>query len=165
MKYAIDSISRIVIIFVLIGVALAFHPIWNFFKTLSPSKGALVNIATIEGVLITIALPLSFEIVSRISERYGSESVINSFLHEWINKLLLVYLIFNISVVVFMSEASSKIMQASEVAWQIISWVVFILFIVGLGLFAYFTRVLNRYVADPSYVTEKLAVEAEEALE
>lgn len=149
---------------VLLGAA--HNSIWHFFSGIKPASDFLVDIATIEGVLITIALPLSFEMVARIADRYNADVVVRSYSKELVNRCLMGYLMINVAIVIFLSMVDGKIAQMSKSAWQwkIVSWIIFAAFVSGLGLFFYFIRVLNRYVTNPEYLTEKLANEAEAVL-
>lgn len=160
----VDSLLRAVSVLLIIFLILVAKYIKEFMFNVTPSVDALVDIATIEGVLITIALPLSFEIISRISDRYGSEAVIKAFLSEWVNRVLLIYLIINVIVVVFISEIASSLEHSSLMAWKIIAWSIFITFALGLLFFIIFTRRLNDYITKPTYVTDKLADKADEIL-
>jgi hypothetical protein len=58
----------------------------EFIKSLlefSPSTGFLSDIIAFQGAVIAIAIPLSFEIIARISERYQSGILVEKFNQQW----------------------------------------------------------------------------------
>jgi len=60
----------------------------------------LSDIAAFEAVIVAIAIPLSFNIVSVISEKYKSEVISKRYTQEWSVKLLPIFLIFNIAIAI-----------------------------------------------------------------
>lgn len=125
----------------------------------TPTPNFLSDIAAFEAVLIAIAIPLSFEIVSRISERYQSEVITKTFIQEWEIKWLPKFLVLNITLAIVLrffvdSNPSSSI-------WLFFAWVTFIFFLFIVGVLLKFTAKLKHYMTDTGYVLNKLYEEAE----
>jgi hypothetical protein len=74
--------------------------IYIFLRAFNPDPTFLSNIAAIEAVIIAIAIPLSLEIVSKISERYQSEIISKKFFQSCTVTLLPKLLVLNIIVAV-----------------------------------------------------------------
>ena len=136
----------------------AVSPLFNF----TPAPNFLSEIAAFEAVVIALAVPLSFEIVSRISERYQSEVISKRFIQEWEIKWLPRFLIANIILAVTLrflvhSEPTSAI-------WKILAWITFGGFLfIAIILLKFFAK-LKCYMADTESVLNKLYDEAEKLL-
>lgn len=129
--------------------------IYFFLKAFNPSPTFLSNIAAIEAVIIAIAIPLSLEIVSKISERYQSEIISKKFFQSCTVALLLKLLVLNIivavSLIFFVAE------NPSSVLWKNLAWITFFLFlfIVLFFTFVFIPRVM-RYMRDTKFILKEL---------
>ena len=129
--------------------------IYFFLKAFNPSPTFLSNIAAIEAVIIAIAIPLSLEIVSKISERYQSEIISKKFFQSCtvtlLPKLLVLNIIVAISLIFFIKE------NPSFVLWKSLAWITFFLFlfIVLFFTFAFIPRVM-RYMRDTKFILKEL---------
>jgi len=129
----------------------------------TPTPDFLSDVATFEAVVIGLAIPLSFEIVSRISERYQSEVITKKFIQNWEIKWLPVFLIANIVMAIalrfFVHDNLVWIM------WKILAWITFIgfLFIAGIFLFKFLPK-LKRYMTDTNFILNEFFNEAEKLL-
>jgi len=136
--------------------------VYNSFITFTPTPNFLSSIAGFEAVIIAFAIPLSFEIVSRISERYQSEVISKRFIQDWIINWLPIILIANIVLAVslrFFVQTSP-----SAIIWKVFAWITFIGFIfVAFILFKFLGR-LKRYITDTEFVLRELFDEAERLL-
>lgn len=135
----------------------------TFFSNFSPTPDFLSDIAAFEAVVIALAIPLSFEIVSRISERYQSEVISRKFIQNWSIKLLPIFLIFNmifsISLRFFINSNTTSII------WKLLAWITFAGFLIIAVIFLFgFIPKLKRYMTDSDYVLEELFNEAEKSL-
>jgi len=132
------------------------------FLNFTPAPNFLADVAAFEAVVIALAIPLSFEIVSRISERYQSEVISKRFIHEWEIKWLPRFLIANIILAVTLrffvdSEPTSTI-------WKIFAWITFGGFLfIAIILLKFFAK-LKWYMTDTEFVLNKLYDEAEKLL-
>jgi len=125
-----------------------------------PSSNFLSDIAAFEAVVIGLAIPLSFEIVSRISERYQSEVITKKFLQNWEIKLLPIFLILNI-----ISAITLRFFVPDNpvgTTWKISAWITFtgFLFIAGIFLFKFLPK-LKRYMTDTNFILNEFFNEAE----
>jgi len=129
--------------------------IYFFLKAFNPSPTFLSNIAAIEAVIIAIAIPLSLEIVSKISERYQSEIISKKFFQSCTVTLLPTLLVLNIivavSLIFFVKESPSSML------WKNLAWITFFLFlfIVLFFTFAFIPRVM-RYMRDTKFILKEL---------
>jgi hypothetical protein len=129
--------------------------IYFFLKTFNPSPTFLSNIAAIDAVIIAIAIPLSLEIVSKISERYQSEIISKKFFQSCtvtlLPKLLVLNIIVAISLIFFIKE------NPSFMLWKSLAWITFILFlfIVLFFTFVFIPRVM-RYMRDTKFILKEL---------
>lgn len=64
-------------------------PFSNWFNTFSPSLDFASDVIAYQAAIIAIAIPLSLEIISRISERYQSGVITKEFNRQWQLGLLL----------------------------------------------------------------------------
>ncbi len=143
-------------IFTIASVAL------GYFLNFAPLPKFLSDVAAFEAVVIAIAVPLSLEIVSRISERYHSGIVTNRFVQEIEIKLLPAFLLANIIVAVSLRFFVNNV--PTSLIWKILAWFVFFGFLfIGLVLFRFFI-LLKRYTADIEYIEKTLFDDAEKLL-
>lgn len=132
-------------------------------STFSPKPTFLSDIAAFEAVLIALSIPLSFEIVSRISERYGSEIIAQRFRDErsvkWLPRLLALNISLAIGLRFFVHDNPGTLM------WKILAWIIMVIFLFVAALFWLgFLRTLGRYTTDIESVVDTLFGDAEKAL-
>lgn len=129
----------------------------------TPTPNFLSDVAAFESVVIAIAVPLSFEIVSRISERYQSEVISKQFLQEWEIKWLPRFLMVNIVLAIALRFFVQN--NPSSVEWRIFAWITFAVFLSIATIFLSFIEKLKRYMIDTELILEELYDEAEKFLE
>lgn len=126
----------------------------------TPTPNFLSDIAAFEAVVVGLAIPLSVEIVSRISERYQSEVITKKFIQNWEIKWLPIFLIVNIIIAI----ALRFFVHDNPVlaTWKILSWITFIgfLFIAVIFLFKFLPK-LKRYMTDTNFILDEFFNEAE----
>jgi hypothetical protein len=135
--------------------------ILKFIIHFTPTQNFLSDIAAFEAIAIGLAIPLSFEIVSRVSERYQSEVITKKFFQNWEIKLLPIFLILNI-----ISAIALRFFVPDNPAgttWKISAWTTFtgFLFIAGIFLFKFLPK-LKHYMTDTDFILNNLFNEAEE---
>jgi hypothetical protein len=140
----------------------------------TPSPDFLSDIVAFESALLGISIPISIEIVSRISERYKSNIITNNFLNDRtvkyspskvknlpflliINVLLAIILRFFFTVPVNNDSNSSSIMKM--LLWISLGYAVTIVII-----FLRFWNLLLKYMTSTNFILEKFINEAKELL-
>jgi len=135
--------------------------ILKFIINFTPTRNFLSDIAAFEAVVIGLAIPLSFDIVSRISERYQSEVITKKFIQDWEIELLPVLLILNI-----ISAISLRFFVPDNpvgTTWKILAWIIFTGFLFIAWLFSFkFLPKLKHYMTDTDFILNNLFNEAEE---
>jgi hypothetical protein len=134
-----------------------FNEWQEFIKSLlefSPSTGFLSDIIAFQGAVIAIAIPLSFEIIARISERYQSGILVEKFNQQWQIRWLLRLLVIDIIIAVCLKffVSSDKL---SGIA-LFLGWVAFIVFIATLLILLSFFNILRAYTVDTSFLLNKI---------
>lgn len=136
------------------------------FTRFLPSPDFLSDIAAIEAVIIAIAIPLSFEIVSRISERYKSEIIAKRFDMYWANRFLPAVLVLNIILAISLkfSFHESLILNLDGYGarlWTIFAYSSYVFFLLALILFVAFIDRLRTIMINPDKLLHELFKEAE----
>lgn len=135
-----------------------FSPILSF----TPLPNFLSDVAAFEGVVIALVIPLSFEIVSRISERYHSEVITKQFFGEWEIRLLPIFLLINILLAISLRFFVQS--NPTDIVWKISAWIIFIFYLlIAIILFRFIVK-LKSYMIDFEAVLERLYDEAEKYL-
>jgi hypothetical protein len=134
----------------------------KFIASHVPTSNFLSDIAAFETGVIALAIPLSFDIVSRISERYQSEVITKRFIRAWEIKWLPILLIFNIITAVILRFFVDD--NPTSGLWKLLAWLTFFVFlIVVVALFSFFI-LLKKYMTDMEFILRELFDEAEELL-
>jgi hypothetical protein len=131
------------------------------FLTLQPAIPAefLSDIIAFEAAIAAIAVPLSFEMVSRISERYHSDVLNRVFLRDplikWFPRVILLHLLLVIA---------SKFLRnnSHELFWHSVDGALFVYFVIVVIMFSLFLWRLRIYLTDTSYVLGILLKRANE---
>lgn len=129
----------------------------EFMKSLlifSPNTQFLSDIIAFQGAVIAIAIPLSFEIIARISERYQSGILVEKFNQQWQISWLLRLLVIDIFIAVCLKffVSSDKLSGVG----LFFGYVAFIVFIVTLFILLSFFNILRSYTVDTSFLLDKI---------
>jgi hypothetical protein len=129
--------------------------IWRLLSSFSPSLGFASDVIAYQAAIVAIAIPVSLEIISRVSERYQSGAVTREFNQQWQLRTLLVLVVtdalFGVTLKFFVSSE-----QINIAAWKVIAWIVFIFFIAtNVVLFAFFDN-LRQYVTKTKFLLDRL---------
>ena len=108
-----------------------------------PDPSFLSDIAAFEAVIIGLAIPLSRDIISRISERYNSDTISNRFDREWEVTWLPALLMINISLAIVLRFFWPD--NPSSIIWIILAWMIIVLFILIAIIFMNYTVKLKKY--------------------
>lgn len=128
----------------------------------SPNPEFLSDIAAFEAVLIALVIPLSFDIVARISERYQSEVIVKMFIRERVNRILPPTLLINIVLAISLRFFVNS--NPVSLYWKIIAWIILLGFMFIVIILSVALLTLQRYVTDTEFVQERLFHEAEESI-
>jgi len=115
-----------------IGITIALSVIilggvlgWFLYK-IAPDPNFLAAAAAFEGVIIAFLIPLTISIIAKLSKRYGSSIITDTFEKNWV-RLLPIFLLANIAatilLIAFMHELPTK-------AWQILALILLLFFLV-----------------------------------
>ena len=128
--------------------------VFSFFISFSPSFGFVSDVIAYQAAIIAIAIPLSLEIISRISERYQSGVITKEFNRQWQIKFLPSLVIANALLgVTFNFLVDSKV----DTGWEkILAWLIFLLFIATNFLFFSFFKKLSQYATKTKFLLDRL---------
>ncbi|WP_413171047.1 hypothetical protein [Anabaena azotica] len=127
---------------------------FSFFMSFSPSLGFASDVIAYQAAIIAIAIPLSLEIISRISERYQSGVITKEFNRQWQIKVLPFLVIANALLGVTLKFfVDSKV----DTGWQkILAWLIFLLFIATNFLLFSFFKKLGQYATKTKFLLDRL---------
>lgn len=135
----------------------------NWFGQITPNPTFLSDIAAFEAAIIAFLVPLSIEIISKISERYNSDVITRSFENNWENKILPPFLLINIVAAIVLRFLVQD--DISSIAWKILAWIVLIVFIyIAFAIW----RVINRikiFMSNTKAVINQLYEDVEKSIE
>ena len=136
-------------------------PLIDFFDR-SISTEFLSDVAAFEAAIIAFLIPLSLEMVSRISERYQSEVVLRPFEDEWENRVLLRLLLANVLVALTMRF----FLDDTHITgwWKPAAWIVFLVFLLTALTIYRFIAKLKKYMTDTQFLIDKLFKDASKAV-
>jgi hypothetical protein len=135
----------------------------NWLGQITPNPTFLSDVAAFEAVIIAFLVPLSIEIISKISERYNSDVITRSFEDNWENKILPPFLLINIVAAIVLRFLVRDNIDAA--AWKILAWIVLLVFIyIAFAIW----RVINRikiFMSDTKSVINQLYEDVEKSIE
>ncbi len=126
----------------------------NWIISISPNTGFLSDIVAFQAAIIAIAIPLSLEIISRISERYQSGVITKKFSQESEIKLLPILLTIDIVAAIILKF----FIPADSISGygKILAWITFIIFIFTIYILYKFFATLRRYITDTNFLLDEL---------
>lgn len=135
----------------------------SFFSSVTPNPSFLSDVAAFEAAIIALLVPLSIEIVSKISERYNSDVITRNFENNFWNKYLPPLLLINIFIAIalrFIAKESNNSILWNYAAWAVLVFLLFVAF----GIYCVIRRI-KKFVGDPKAVIDQLYKDVEESLE
>jgi hypothetical protein len=138
------------------------HSVLSFVNIVTARKislGFLTDVTAFETAIIAFLIPLSLEMISKISERYKSEVVLLPFHHEWENRILLKLLLVNVMLALPLRFWLDD-KQPIEGWWRLVVWFLLANFVFTTVTIYTFMRKLRRYMSDTSFLIEKLFSDA-----
>lgn len=135
-----------------------FNKIVNY----SPNPGFISEVAVIEGVVVTIAIPLSCEIIGRLSDRYHSDVITRKFRNKLEIRFLPWFLVFNLFAIIILKFIEGS--NTFKMVWVPFAWTILICFVfLGAWLLRFFYLLIMH--TDPDYILNELSKDANEALQ
>jgi hypothetical protein len=130
---------------------------------ITPNPTFLSDVAAFEAAIIAFLVPLSIEIISKISERYNSDVITRSFDNTWENKILPPFLLINIVAAILLRFFVQD--DINSVVWKILAWIVLVVFMyIAFAIW----RVINRiktFMSDTKSVINQLYEDVEKSIE
>lgn len=131
----------------------------NWFLHFNPNINFLSDIATFGGVIISLAIPISLNMVTRISERFKSEIISNKVIKHWDFYFLLILVIINI--VFSICLRFFIVCEVDDLIWVLLQWFMLFIFILLISIFIkFFIRIL-LFISNPEYILNLLYKDAE----
>jgi len=103
-----------------------FQPHLKWILNIRANPAFLSDIAAIEAAIIAFLVPLSIEIISKISERYNSDVITRAFTRKWENRILAPFLLVNIFAAVALRFFIKD--DTNAIWWSFTSLIVLIVF-------------------------------------
>lgn len=128
-----------------------------------PAIDFLTDAVAVEATLLGLTIPLSFEIISRISERYESDVVTRQFVSEPVVRWIPHCLIANICLAIVMKFMKSPGPHGG-LKWRIFAWIGLLGFAFTTWMLFRFLDTLKKYVVNRQFVIESLLNEARNSL-
>jgi len=156
------GIFRVHTLFSLPKISIDFS--WlSWFGQITPNPTFLSDVAAFEAAIIAFLVPLSIEIISKISERYNSDVITRSFDNTWENKILPPFLLINIVAAVLLRFFVQD--DINSVVWKILAWIILLVFMyIAFAIW----RVINRikiFMSDTKSVINQLYEDVERSIE
>lgn len=129
----------------------------------TPNPTFLSDIAAFEAAIIAFLVPLSIEIISKISERYNSDVITRSFENNWENKILPPFLLVNIVAAIVLRFLVQD--GTDSLIWKIFAWIVLFVFIyIAFAIWRVITRI-KIFMSDTKSVVNQLYQDVEKSIE
>lgn len=128
-----------------------------------PTPKFLSDVAAFEAIVIAIAIPLSFEMVSRTSERYDSDIIILKFINKWEIKFLPMIIIILVIITILTRFLVKDV--PDSLLWRVFAWISLLGFISVATILLQFITTLKKYLTNIKEVLDELYKEVEKSLE
>jgi hypothetical protein len=158
----------VVAIFVLCFIGISFNDLQsihqNIFSLFSfnPNIKFLGDIAVIEATFIALLIPLSIQIISKLSERYTSYIITDKFESNWEYRILPKLILINIGVVIILKFYLFD--DVDTLFWRIISWILLLQFIFIAYLIYRILYFVSKFLKNPYFVMNQLYKDIEKAI-
>lgn len=135
----------------------------SWFGDVTPNPTFLSDIAAFEAAIIAFLVPLSIEIISKISQRYDSDVTIRSFTNNWKNRILPPFLLINIVAAIalrfFVQDGSNSIILTIG-SWVMLLALLFVAFVIWRVIID-----IKRIMSDTRSVLDELYGDIKKTLE
>ncbi len=154
----------ILLFFVILYRSIDLYRLIKYFFNLAfhfnPQAYFLTDIMSFEAIVVGFAVPLSFNTVSRISDRYHSEIISNKFMKERVVRCITPFLIINIVAIVVVRFLINVNLHMT--VWRYIYYIILVSFIISAVLLWKFFNILKVYTIDIKYILKRMFKETEE---
>jgi hypothetical protein len=136
--------------------------VWQALKmvlTYTPSPEFLSDIAAVEGVILGLLVPVSFDIVARLSERYNSGSVTAPFQKQVPVRLLSVVLVVNIVLALLLRYFGTDILCVP--IWRASALLLLVMFILIAILVLRVINKIRLFLTKPDFLLDTFFKEGE----
>ena len=134
---------------------------WNM--NIQANPAFLSDIAAIEAAIIAFLVPLSIEIISKLSERYNSDVITRAFARKWENRLLTPFLLINIILAVIMRFLIKD--DTDTICWAFLSWIILIAFMFVAFLIWRVINHIKNFMTEERSVLNQLYEDVEKSIQ
>ena len=124
-----------------------FKNLLSVFFAFTPNSAFLSDLATLEGVLIGVTIPISLQVVIWTADRYKDHEIAQFFVKETLYRLQYVLLLPNIIFAIFL-----RFLDISHLG---ILWVIFFWLIGNIIVFYMFIRLVEQYATNTDKILLK----------
>lgn len=128
--------------------------LYTLLKSVAINPSFLSDVTAFNVAIFALWIPLTIEIITRISDRYKSEVIVSAFERKPINRYLVRVLMLNLILAVGLRfSITENTLTATE---EMISWVVMVLFLVSCGMLIKSISILKTFAYKTDYVLQEL---------
>ena len=136
----------------------------SLFFQFHPNPDFLSDIAAFEAAVIAFLIPLSIEIISKVSERYESEISIRVFEERPSNKFLPLILMTNIILAILLRFFVNS--NNGGATWVIVSsWIILLFFMFTALMVLAVIGNIKKFMTDKSFIVNELMSDAKKSIE
>ncbi|EKE11115.1 MAG: hypothetical protein ACD_15C00137G0012 [uncultured bacterium] len=129
-----------------------------------PNPDFLSDVAAFEAAVVAFLIPLSIEIISKVSERYESEITVRVFEKRLSNRWLPYLLMLNIGLAVIL-RFSNNSTNGSSGSLVVLSWLTLIFFISMAFMILQVIMNIKKFMTDKQFIIKELINDAKKSLE
>ncbi len=133
----------------------------------TPNIGFISDLVVFEVGVFAFVVPLSFEVISRISERYQSETISKRFIKEKVVIALPFLTLVNAFIAIVLRFFSDTILECDKqipMFWILGSYIVLFFLFTSALLLIYFLLRAVKYATDTDFIMEQLLNDAQNSI-
>lgn len=135
----------------------------NVFVTIVPDSLFLLAAAGFLGVIMAFLVPLSVEIISKVSAKYNSDIIVRLYQRSFINRIFTNLLLFTLAAMIttrfFISPEFIHSLLGKAIMWFLLALSIIITALIG-----YLIKRMNRFISDDSMPLKILYTDVQRAL-
>lgn len=135
----------------------------EWFLKFKPDPDFLSDIAAFEAAVIAFLIPLSIEIISKISERYESEITIRVF-EERLSNWILPYMLMANIVLAILLRFSTNTSNEGTTLLTVLYWITLVFFVLVAFLILQVIRNIKKFMTNKSFIIRELLDDAKKSL-
>lgn len=137
------------------------NSICKYLTNFHPGVEFLSDIATFEGILIGITIPISLQIVTWTVDRYRDNEIAKFFIKESLYKFQFISLFPNILIAILLRFLNID----NSLVYFIILWFIFLWLVINIIIFVFFIKLVEGYVTNTdTIILNKLKLYVENIL-